>query len=180
MALCRHCVSNLPFGEWWCPQCGRRSSYAPRGAASLRPPDAALQDPSWQAIYRVGLRRRRRQVVGGLAGTALALLTALLIGLIHKGSASVVVPLTFDQKPYGDVFNPPPIMQLVIGKNQAIPVLVDTGSVGLRVFAGAISVAPASGVAMTSQREQVQTLDGTILSGTVASATLRFGTLADR
>lgn len=205
MALCRHCVSNVPFGEWWCPECGRRSSYAPRGAAKLRPPDAGsapdadslprtfsndrssvtalragLQDPSWQATYLAGLRRRqrRRQVVGGFAGTALALLAVLLIGVIHNGSASVVVPLTFDQKPFGDVFNPPPIMQVVIGKNHPVPVLVDTGSVGLRVFAGAISAAPASGVTMSSQREQVQTLDGTILSGTVASATLRFGSLA--
>jgi hypothetical protein len=106
------------------------------------------------------------------------LLAALIISFISKGPASVVVPLTFDQKPFGDAFNPPPIMQLVIGTNHAVPVLVDTGSIGLRVFAGSISVTPASGVTMSSQREQVQTLDGTILSGTVASATLRIGTLA--
>lgn len=178
MAMCRHCVRNLPFEAWWCPHCGRRSDYAPRGAPKLRPPDLPSPDPAWEAAYRVRLRRRRRrQVVGGIAGTVLALLAVVLVGVIRGGSAGVVVPLTFDQKPFGDVFNPPPILRVVIGTNHAVPVLVDTGSVGLRVFAGAISVGPSSGVTMWSRRERVQSLDGTIWSGTVASATLRFGRL---
>jgi hypothetical protein len=183
MPLCRHCVSDLPFGAWWCPNCGRRSGYAPRGAAKLRPSDLASPDlasPDREDAYRATLRRRRRrrQAAGGIAGTVLALLTALLVAVVHGGPASVVVPLTFDQRPYGDAFNPPPIVRVVIGRNHAVPVLVDTGSVGLRVFAGAISVARSSGVTMWPQRERVQSLDGTIWSGAVASATLRFGSLA--
>lgn len=208
MALCRHCVSHVPFGSWWCPNCGRRSEYAPKGVARVRPPDLpspdpelapvaesagvppaaqapaadfgiAPQDPEWKAAYcvRLSRRRRRRQIAGGIAGTALVLLAALLIDVLHGGQAGVVVPLTFDQKPYGDVFNPPPIARVVIGKNHAVPVLVDTGSVGLRVFASAISAVPSSGVTMWSRRETVQSLDGSIFAGTVASATLRFGSL---
>lgn len=182
MALCRGCIGTVPFGTWWCPNCGLRSEFAPAGADRQRPPGLVPSpDPAWYAAYDATLRRRRRrrQAAGGIAAVVLVLLAVLLAGVVRGGtSAGVSVPLTFDQKPFGNVTNPPPIARVVIGKNHAIPVLVDTGSVGLRVFASAISTSPSAGVIVRAQRDSIQTLDGTIWSGTVASATLRIGSLA--
>jgi hypothetical protein len=207
--LCRYCLANVPGGDWWCPNCNRRSGYAPKGAAKLRPPDLSLadstsanrvqvqasgipdpqastarsesgmQDPAWEAAYRRRLsqRRRRRQIAAGVAGTAVALVVALLLAVLRTGPTDVTVPLTFDQSSYGAAFDPPPIIDVTIGPGHTVPVLLDTGSVGLHVFASAISASSWPGVTVWSQRETVQTLDGTVLSGPIASATLRFGSL---
>jgi Protein of unknown function (DUF3443) len=204
MALCRHCWTTLQLEEWWCPSCGRKSSYAPKGAARTRPaelpppppaaapaasPDAvstsgipvrqAEPDPAWQSAYRrrLGTRRRRRQIRAGVAGTVLALAVAVLVVVLHTGPADVTIPLTFDQSSYGAAFDPPPIVDVTIGRDHTIPVLLDTGSVGLHIFASARSAASWAGVKVSSEHETIQTLDGTLMAGPVASATLQFGSL---
>ncbi len=209
LALCRRCLVTVQWEEWWCPSCGRRTCYAPKGAAKTRPSGPSLQnsasapspeaqasgvppqlvptatfetveqDPAWQTAYRLRLsgRRRHRQIAAGLAGTALALVTVLLVVVLPAGPTDVTIPLTFDQSSYGAAFDPPPIIDVTIGRDHTVPVLLDTGSVGLHIFASAMAASSWSGVTVWSQRETVQTLDGTLWSGTIASATLRFGSL---
>jgi hypothetical protein len=179
LALCRHCLADVRWEQWWCPSCGRRSGYAPKGAAKQRPPESLLaEDPSWQAAYRLRLGKRRRRQIA--AGTALALVVAMMVVVLHPGPTDVTVPLTFDQSSYGAAFDPPPIIDVTIGQDHVVPVLLDTGSVGLHIFANAISASSWPGVKVWSERETVQTLDGTLWSGTIASATLRFGSLRTR
>jgi hypothetical protein len=101
----------------------------------------------------------------------------LLVVVLHTGPTDVTIPLTFDQSSYGAAFDPPPIITVTIGRDHTVPVLLDTGSVGLHVFASAASASSWLGVRVWSQRETVQTLDGTLLSGTVASAILELGSL---
>jgi hypothetical protein len=208
--LCRHCLATVQSDEWWCSSCGRRSTYAPKGAAKTRPsevpvPDsgsvrtpeahaggvpaqqtstaafqALEQDPAWAASYRLGAsrRRRRRQIVMAIVGTALALvLASLLVLVLPARPTDVTIPLTFDQSSYGAAVDPPPIIDVAIGRDHTVPVLLDTGSIGLHIFASAISASTWRGVRVSSQRETAQTLDGTLMSGTVASATLGFGSL---
>ncbi len=204
LPLCRYCLANVQMGDWWCPNCNRRSGYAPKGAAKLRPPELSLPvstsatglkaqaigfpDPqasmasfesAWEAAYRLrlGRRRRRRQISAGVAGTTLALVVALLLVVLHTGPTDVTVPLTFDQSSYGAAFDPPPIIDVTIGQSHTVAVLLDTGSVGLHIFASAASASTWPGVKVWSQGETVETLDGTLLTGPVASATLRFGSL---
>jgi hypothetical protein len=209
LPLCRHCLANVQMGDWWCPNCSRRSGYAPKGAAKLRPPELSLpdstsagdfkaqvsgvpdpqasmpilasgkQDPAWEAAYRLrlGRRRRRRQISAGIGGATLALVVALLLLALQTGPTYVTVPLTYDQSSYGAAFDPPPIIDVTIGRGHTAAVLLDTGSIGLHIFASAASAATWPGVTVWSKRETIQTLDGTLMSGPVASATLRFGSL---
>jgi hypothetical protein len=136
-----------------------------KGAAKQRPPESLLaEDPSWQAAYRLRLGKRRRRQIA--AGTALALVVAMMVVVLHPGPTDVTVPLTFDQSSYGAAFDPPPIIDVTIGQDHVVPVLLDTGSVGLHIFANAISASSWPGVKVWSERETVQTLDGTLWSGT--------------
>jgi hypothetical protein len=148
----------------------------PASGADFR---ALEQDPAWAEGYarRLGKRRRRRQIVIGIVGTAMALVVALLVVALHTGPTDVTIPLSFGQGSYGAAFEPTPIIDVTIGQDHTVPVLLDTGSIGLHIFAGPTSASSWRGVTVWSQSETVQTLDGTLMSGPVASATLRFGSL---
>jgi hypothetical protein len=158
-----------------------RASEAQAGGvpAQQAAPQALEQDPAWAANYRrrVGRRRRRWRVLIGILGTALALVIGLLLVVLHTGPTDVTIPLAFSQSSYGAEFEPVPIIDVTIGRDHTVPVLLDTGSIGLHVFASAMSASSWPGVEVWSQRETIQTLDGTLFSGNVASATLGFGSL---
>lgn len=191
-------MDHLPEGAWWCPACGVRSDTAPKGAARSRPPellpsgavanaapvDTSVElsppspnvfalDPGWRDGYLDLLRvqRRRRLRYSSIAGLALVGAVLLSMVLLTTGSATTLaVPLGVGASGGNPVFNAPVVVQVAIGNNKAVPVTLDTGSVGLRVFANALSTADQSGVEMSRRSDSVQFDDGSMWAGSVATA----------
>lgn len=197
MARCSHCVEIVPFDAWWCPSCSQRTDDAPRGAARRRPPGAleaggdgstagdrrfAELDPVWRDAYRAACRRRRRRRRGVVVASLLAgclLVAGLAVWALPSPGGPITVPLYFGQGngPYGPDANSPPAIDVTVGDNAPIPVVLDTGSVGLRVFTGEIDTAAADGVHVGSATDQVAFADGSVWSGRVATARLGIGGL---
>jgi Protein of unknown function (DUF3443) len=80
------------------------------------------------------------------------------------------VPLTISN---GVAFNTPALVQLRIGNDRPVSVILDTGSVGVRLFSNVVTTSASSGVTASSQRDVVTFADGSIWSGVVAEARVR-------
>lgn len=93
-------------------------------------------------------------------------------------SKPVTVLLQYGQDPDGTEFNAPPTILVTVGKDHAIPVTLDTGSVGLRVFSNAIATTGGTGVAVSGRADTVDFGDGSRWTGKVATAVLRIGGVA--
>jgi hypothetical protein len=70
-----------------------------------------------------------------------------------------------------------PTLRISIGKDRPIKVLLDTGSVGLRVLAADVPLHGRTGISVTSRRSSVTFEDGTRDNGVLANARLRLGGL---
>ncbi len=70
-----------------------------------------------------------------------------------------------------------PIVDVRVGNGRAVPVLLDTGSVGLHLYAGAVPTGAGGGVTATRTRNSITYIDGTVQSGVVARATITIGGL---
>jgi PE-PGRS family protein with aspartyl peptidase-like domain/uncharacterized protein DUF3443 len=92
------------------------------------------------------------------------------------GSTSVLtVPVTVAFGP-GTAAGARPMVSVRVGASRAVRVLLDTGSVGLRLFSDALDGGEtASGMSITSTPSSVTYAGGTTLDGVLASATITVG-----
>jgi hypothetical protein len=74
--------------------------------------------------------------------------------------------------------DPRPDISIKIGNDpHALHVVLDTGSVGLRVFSNLVPTGVGKGIDVTAQRDSIEYVDGTQFSGPVAKALVHLGTL---
>lgn len=108
-----------------------------------------------------------------LLGTSLA--TVLITGTNPAfagppSSVSIPVSVIGGQSEPGGAH---PVVQITVGGWGPIPVLLDTGSSGLHVFAGAVNAG--SGVTVTEQTSDITYAGGYRFKGVVASAVMQLG-----
>jgi Protein of unknown function (DUF3443) len=66
--------------------------------------------------------------------------------------------------------DPIPLVQVSIGNDKTLNVMLDTGSVGLRVFSNVLPTGDGLGINVTNTPDEVEYADGTIYDGVVADA----------
>jgi hypothetical protein len=69
-------------------------------------------------------------------------------------------------------------VEVTVGSSPPVRVLLDTGSVGLHVFAPAIRTGPGSGVTATTTRNTITYAGGSVFTGVVADAVVTIGSQA--
>ena len=110
--------------------------------------------------------------------TLLALGSWILGGVGQAADAapgpSLSVPVTVVNG-LGGVHGARPVVQVAVGRSSPRPMLLDTGSVGLHLFAPAIKTGPGSGITITKQPDMITYTSGSVLHGFVAYATIRIG-----
>ena len=99
---------------------------------------------------------------------------ALLAGGTDRAEGSVAIPVKV-RGGQGTLTGARPMVRVQVGHSKPVPVLLDTGSTGLRIYAPAVDTAPGSGVAVTSERNSITYAGGQRLTGVVATARLRIG-----
>lgn len=97
-------------------------------------------------------------------------------GVPAGGSAGtpVSVPITVSGKPYPVL----PTVLVTIGKAAPVPLLLDTGSVGLRVFTRSLGSLEDAGVSVTDTPISVEFGSGDVYNGRCATAGVRIGGLS--
>jgi hypothetical protein len=73
--------------------------------------------------------------------------------------------------------DPRPIVTIRVGNDRPINVVLDTGSVGLRVFSNVLPTGIGKGINVTSTQDSIEYGDGTTLNGPVAFALVHIGKL---
>jgi hypothetical protein len=109
--------------------------------------------------------------VAALAGLAFLLALSAAPASAH---GRAVVPVTIEGG-QGTSLGARPMVRVRVGRSRALPVLLDTGSSGLRVYAPAVDTSPGHGVTVGSQRDSITYAGGSRLTGPVASARVRIG-----
>lgn len=124
-----------------------------------------------------------------MAGARLAALVAAVLGwqvlvastavdVSSAGGAArapVLVPITVDGGP-GTGLGARPRIDVQVGQSKPLAMLLDTGSVGLHVFAPALRTGPGSGVTLTTRPDVISFASGSVMTGVVAYATVGIGT----
>jgi hypothetical protein len=94
-----------------------------------------------------------------------------------SSSRPVVVPVrVLDGQ--GTALGARPTVEVRVGKAKPVPVLLDTGSSGLRLFDTAFSTGPGSGVQVTAKRSVITYAGGHRFTGVVAKAVVTMGSSA--
>jgi hypothetical protein len=88
--------------------------------------------------------------------------------------APVVVPVTI-QGGQGTATGARPMVEVRVGNSKPVPVLLDTGSTGLQIYAPVVNTAAGEGVSVTSQRDAITYAGGNRFVGVVARAVIRIG-----
>ncbi len=70
-----------------------------------------------------------------------------------------------------------PLVQIVLGNGQHLTVLVDTGSVGLRIFSNEVDSGPTGGIQATNTNDSITYGDDSTFLGVVATAKLEIGSV---
>lgn len=73
--------------------------------------------------------------------------------------------------------DPRPDITISVGNDRPIHVVLDTGSVGLRVFGSLVPTGVGRGIHVTNQPDSIEYVDGTQLSGPVSDAVIHIGKL---
>ena len=126
--------------------------------------------------------RRRRDRRVRLAGAALLLGAAGAAtgwpswGHAAPGAGPAVVPITVTGG-QGTRGGAHPTVEVRVGDGRPVPVLLDTGSVGLHLYAGAVPRGSGSGVTVTTRKNSITYIDDTVQRGVVARATITVGSL---
>src|ERR1700722_12894658 len=122
----------------------------------------------------IQLNARRSRAAWILACTLLILGTigAAVVALAssHATPQPDIIPLTTD---FASGSFGRPVVEVSVGESAPVKVLVDTGSIGLRVEAHALG--SAGGIARSSRRTSITFGDGSIFSGTVGKAVVHIG-----
>jgi hypothetical protein len=128
---------------------------------------------------------------GGLRRGALALGASVLLAVValygsglsgassargaaKKPATPVTVQLTIrggQGKPSGAV----PLIKVKVGNGPTVPVVLDSGSVGLHIYAPGVNTGRGGGVTQTNLRNSISYVDGTLQTGVVATAKLTIG-----
>lgn len=112
--------------------------------------------------------------------SALVSMTVLLAAAVadadsgSKRSGPVSVPITIVGG-QGTPTGAHPIVKVRVGNSKPVPVLLDTGSTGLQIYAPAVDTGPGGGVTVTSQRDSITYRGGTRFVGVQAQAVIRIG-----
>jgi hypothetical protein len=85
-----------------------------------------------------------------------------------------VVPVTI-QGGQGATTGARPMVEVRVGNSKPVPVLLDTGSTGLQIYAPKVNTAPGGGVTATAQRDSITYAGGHRFVGVVARAVIRIG-----
>jgi hypothetical protein len=92
-------------------------------------------------------------------------------------AARVVVPVTI-QGGQGTQMGARPMVEVRVGTSAPVPLLLDTGSTGLQIFAAVVKTSPGSGVKLTDQPDRITYSGGHRLTGVVATAKVTLGSQA--
>ncbi|MEI6622273.1 MAG: DUF3443 family protein [Actinomycetes bacterium] len=93
---------------------------------------------------------------------------------LGSGGSPVSVPITVLGTPIPEV----PTVKVAVGNSAPVPVLLDTGSVGLRVFSQRLPNLSAAGVSVTGTPVVETYEDGSVFNGHCATATVKIGDAA--
>jgi hypothetical protein len=104
-------------------------------------------------------------------------LLAAPVAAAHPGSkpsgpASVPITIVGGQ---GSATGARPTVDVRVGDSKPVPVLLDTGSTGLQIYAPAVNTNPGRGVTVSSQRDSITYSGGTRFTGVQARAVIRIG-----
>ncbi len=68
-----------------------------------------------------------------------------------------------------------PLIKVKVGNGRAVPVILDTGSVGLHIFAPGVNLGKGGGMTRTNKADSITYVDGTVQTGVVAKAKITIG-----
>jgi hypothetical protein len=105
--------------------------------------------------------------VAGCAQTAPARPTPV----VYKGPPAIDVPINVHWAVYGAR----PMVKVRVGNGPAVPVLLDTGSTGLHIYAPGVRLGSGSGVTLTNRPDSITYFDGMKQSGVVGKAKMTIG-----
>jgi hypothetical protein len=92
-------------------------------------------------------------------------------------SRPVVVPVSV-LGGQGTALGARPMVMVRVGRSKPVPVLLDTGSSGLRIFDSAVATGPGSRVKLTTRRSAITYAGGHRFTGVVATAVVTIGSSA--
>ncbi len=154
-------------------------------SASVRPSTGLTAAPTgrlmWPAVGRVGRWRGHVANRRIAAVSCLGVLSALLgMGAVAGGAAApassetatVPVRIVGGQ---GTTTGARPTVEVRVGTARPVPVLLDTGSSGLRIFDTAVASGSKSGVTVTNQPSSITYAGGHRFIGVVATAYVTIG-----
>ena len=93
-----------------------------------------------------------------------------------SGPRPIVVPIRVRWASFGAR----PLVEVRVGNGPKVPVLLDTGSTGLHMYAPGARVGSGSGVRVTGRRDAITFLDGMTERGVMASARVTIGRVTTR
>ncbi len=91
--------------------------------------------------------------------------------------APVKVPVKI-QGGQGTVNGARPMVEVRVGNSKPVPVLLDTGSTGLQIYAPVVNTGPGGGVTVTAKRDSITYAGGHRFVGVAAHAVVRIGSQA--
>ena len=125
---------------------------------------------------------RKTLVALAAAATSAGAVTSFFVSegngqVVGAATESVVVPLSVagEQGSPGGVS---PMVEVHVGASKPVPVILDTGSSGLHIFANAVDSSPGAGVSVTSLKSNITYAGGHRFTGVVASAIVTIGSQA--
>ena len=116
------------------------------------------------------------------AATSAGVVTSLFVSegngqVAGAATNPVVVPLSVAGG-QGSPGGTSPIVEVQVGASNPVPVILDTGSSGLHIFATAVDTTPGARVSVTSEKSNITYAGGHRFTGVVASAVITIGTQA--
>jgi hypothetical protein len=118
-------------------------------------------------------------VSGGCAGGSAATASTTTAKAVRAAATvtSATIPVLV-QGGQGTKTGARPVVSVRVGTSAPVPLLLDTGSTGLQIFAAVVKTGAGSGVTLTTRPEQITYSGGHRLSGVVATATVAIGAQA--
>jgi hypothetical protein len=113
------------------------------------------------------MRHRRVAAVIGIA-------VALVAAAQAQARSPVAIPVTIEGG-QGTAIGAHPMVRVRVGRSKPVPLLLDTGSTGLRIFAPVVDTSPGAGVTVTSQPNTITYAGGHRYTGVVAKAIIQIG-----
>lgn len=113
-----------------------------------------------------------RRLLSALISTTVLLAAPAVADAHSAGPVSIPITIVGGQ---GTSTGAHPIVKVRVGNSKPVPVLLDTGSTGLQIYAPAVDTGPGGGVTLTSQLDSITYAGGTRFIGVQAQAVIRIG-----